>query len=409
MCRVPLYTALAHATLAAAGAAVEIAPYAVQPAAASQRFDGIGAISGGGGETVLLPAYPAAEQAEILDFLFKPDFGAALHILKVEIGGDSLSTDGAEPSHMHTENDAPNFERGYEFWLAKQAKQRSQHILLYGLPWEWPSWVGAGTGNPYENVSRTVLYTTTWVKGAKEAHGLSLDFVGVWNEQICSTEYVLALRAALDTFSAHTKIVAPDRSVKDTNAFVVELHANPALRRATHAVGYHYPNSNPGVQPLPGVLTLWASEDDSSVDPPADAPPTPRPRKMPGGGCLVRTINQNFVQGNITATIVWNLVMARYPQMRWDFTGLVAAIDPIGGHYDVLPPVWAAAHTTQFTRPGWKLLPVGQGSGWLRLGGTYVSPQKLCATRQHIVPSVTTATRMYVPHQYSSLSLAMRT
>ena len=32
-------------------------------------FDGVGAISGGGGETVLLPSYGAAERAEILDFL----------------------------------------------------------------------------------------------------------------------------------------------------------------------------------------------------------------------------------------------------------------------------------------------------------------------------------------------------
>eukprot|EP01052_Picozoa_sp_SAG31_P035192 SAG31_NODE_4214_length_3460_cov_2.941386_3_plen_433_part_00 len=77
--------------------------------------------------------------------------------------------------------------------------------------------------------------------------------------------------------------------------------------------------------------------------------------------------------GNITATIVWNLVMARYPMMRWDYTGLVAATDPFGGHYDVLPPVWAIAHTTQFTAAGWTLLPVGRGSGYLQRGGTFVS------------------------------------
>ena len=59
--------------------------------------------------------------------------------------------------------------------------------------------------------------------------------------------------------------------------------------------------------------------------------------------------------------------------MRWDYTGLVAATDPFGGHYDILPAVWAAAHTTQFTRPGFKILPVGQGSGYLNKGGSFVS------------------------------------
>ena len=69
-----------------------------------------------------------------------------LHILKIEIGGDALSTDGAEPSHMHTETEAPNFGRGYEFWVAKEARERDRRTLLYALPWEWPAWVGEDGG-----------------------------------------------------------------------------------------------------------------------------------------------------------------------------------------------------------------------------------------------------------------------
>ena len=74
-------------------------------------FEGVGAISGGGGESVLLPHYPEQQREEILDYLFKPSYAAALHILKLEIGGDGLSTDGAEPSHQHTEEEVPNFHR----------------------------------------------------------------------------------------------------------------------------------------------------------------------------------------------------------------------------------------------------------------------------------------------------------
>ena len=36
-------------------------------------------------------------------------------------GGDSQSTDGVESSHMHTCDDE-SYERGYEWWLMKQAK-----------------------------------------------------------------------------------------------------------------------------------------------------------------------------------------------------------------------------------------------------------------------------------------------
>jgi hypothetical protein len=61
-------------------------------------FQGIGAISGGGGNSRLLIDYPPGERAQILDYLFSPHFGAALQMLKLEIGGGGFSSDGSEPS-----------------------------------------------------------------------------------------------------------------------------------------------------------------------------------------------------------------------------------------------------------------------------------------------------------------------
>ena len=78
---------------------------AVDGAGTGRTFDGVGAISGGGGNSRLLIDYPEPQRSQILDYLFKPGYGAALQILKVEIGGDTNSTDGAEPSHMHTRGD----------------------------------------------------------------------------------------------------------------------------------------------------------------------------------------------------------------------------------------------------------------------------------------------------------------
>lgn len=54
-------------------------------------------LSGGGATSKLLVNYPEPQRSEILDYLFKPNFGAALQILKVEIGGDAQSTDGMVP------------------------------------------------------------------------------------------------------------------------------------------------------------------------------------------------------------------------------------------------------------------------------------------------------------------------
>src|SRR6185437_14411782 len=131
----------------AAAAGLGSTPVFAQPAVAStitlngggsgRTFDGIGAISGGGGNSRLLVDYANPYQSQILDYLFKPNYGANLQILKVEVGGDTNSTDGSEASFKHTASDL-SYNRGYEWWLMQQAKARNPNIKLYGLDWGAP-------------------------------------------------------------------------------------------------------------------------------------------------------------------------------------------------------------------------------------------------------------------------------
>src|SRR3569833_1604949 len=73
--------------------------------AGGKRFDGVGAVSGGGATSVLLKDYPETQRSQLLDMLFKPKFGASMPALFVEVPGDGNSTQGSEPSHMHARND----------------------------------------------------------------------------------------------------------------------------------------------------------------------------------------------------------------------------------------------------------------------------------------------------------------
>jgi hypothetical protein len=50
-----------------------------------------------------------------------------------QVGGDADATEGAEPSHMHFAGDE-NFNRGYEWWLMKEAKKRNPSIKLFVIP-----------------------------------------------------------------------------------------------------------------------------------------------------------------------------------------------------------------------------------------------------------------------------------
>lgn len=57
--------------------------------------------------------------------------------------------------------------------------QRNPDILLYGLPWAFPGWIGNGTRDPYHNPALTADYIVKWIEGAKQVHNLTIDFVGV--------------------------------------------------------------------------------------------------------------------------------------------------------------------------------------------------------------------------------------
>ena len=140
----------------------------LDPALSSgHRFDGVGGVSGGGGGTRLLLDYDEPGRSEILDYLFKPGYGASLQVLKVEIGCDGDTTQGAEQTHMRTPDDESptRFDRGYENWLMVSTKLLATWlvtivafvlarflILLRGAgrsqeaqPENPPFWIGVGS------------------------------------------------------------------------------------------------------------------------------------------------------------------------------------------------------------------------------------------------------------------------
>src|SRR5205823_11760513 len=111
-----------------------------------RAFLGIGALSAGASSRLLID-YPEPQRSQVLDFLFQPRFGASLQHLTLEIGGDTQSADGTEPSHARTRDEflhpkAEYYQRGYEWWLMRAARQRNREICLDILQWGAPGWIG---------------------------------------------------------------------------------------------------------------------------------------------------------------------------------------------------------------------------------------------------------------------------
>jgi len=345
--------------------------YVIDDSAGIARvFDGIGGLSGGGGTSVLLPAYPEPQRSQILDYLFKPNFGASLHILKVEMGGDAQSTDGAESSHMH-DPWTEDYNRGYEWFLLDEAKKRNPNILTYGLPWAFPQWVScepgtleACTGNAYDRPEQTAGYVVKWVRGAKEVHGHDIDFFGCWNERNYNKTYMEVLRRALDDAGfANTKLIASDGSFEGV---AKDVNSDPDFAKVLWGLGAHYPDMSSGSDAEATGKPLWASEEDSTYN------------NAVGAGCWARVINQNYVRGNMTASINWNLIAAYQKGTNWWRAGLMTAFQPWSGHFGSLSMIWATAHTTQFSAPGTFAYlhngtGAGTGSGLLAKGGSYVT------------------------------------
>jgi len=337
----------------------------LDPRSPGRLFEGLGALSAGASSRLLMD-YPDAQRSRILDFLFKPYFGASLQHLKVEIGGDVNSTDGTEPSHARTraEYEDPKrdyFERGYEWWLMREAKKRNPDIRLDVLQWGAPGWIGGAGDDRTRFFSQdNADFIAAFLRGAKKYHGLNIDYCGIWNETPHDPTWIKRLRETLDREGfKRTEIVAADEVQGNPWQIANEMLADAQLMNAVQVVGVHYPHFKSNAEALQTGKPLWASEDG------------PWRGDWQGAGVLARAFNRNYIEGKMTKTIIWSLITSYYDILPLPNSGPMTAKEPWSGHYEVQPALWAMAHTTQFAHPGWRY--VDGACGLLEGGGSFVT------------------------------------
>jgi hypothetical protein len=329
-------------------------------------FEGIGALSAGA-SSKLLSDYPEESRNQILDLLFKPKFGASLQHIKVEIGGDVNSTDGSEPSHAHTRYEFLNpepvfYQRGYEWMILKEARKRNPSVFLDCLEWGCPGWIGNGIYYSQDNAD----YIVAFLKGAMLYHNLKFDFTGIWNEKKPNYEWIKLLRRTLDNNGLKdVKIIAADFFNWDIAAVMAR---DKELYDAVYALGIHY---NERWDKKPYSSTVIAQNLNKSL---RNSEGGPWKGDWDGFEYLLKLYNMNYIAGKATNVVTWSLVTSYYDNLSLPNSGLMMAKTPWSGYFEIQPALWAVAHTTQFTEPGWRY--VDAACGYLYKGSyvTLISP-----------------------------------
>ena len=270
-----------------------------------RTFDGLGAVSAGASSRLLID-YPEPQRSQILDYLFKPGYGAALQHLKVEIGADVNSTDGSEPSHMRTPADRDPT-RGYEWWLMTEAHRRNPDIILEILPWGAPSWVG--TDSLY--TPKMAEYVAEFIRMAKAQYGLQVAYTGTWNEKVFDIAYVKQLHQRLAADGLSTRIVCCDEYPGEGAgqwAIAGDMLKDPELAGDIDVIGAHYPKEHGEVTTTAAARktgkALWSSEDQPNG---GSGPFVTRDWAV-GGRILAHLYNENYLEGSLTATEIWSPV-----------------------------------------------------------------------------------------------------
>lgn len=337
-------------------------------------FEGLGGVSAGASSELLID-YPDPQKSDILNYLFKPKFGASLHLLKVEIGADKVVV-GSEPSHARTMDELRNpkaeyYQRGYEFWLMNEAKKRNPDMILGALEWTIPAYLTSHWTQ--ENAD----YIIQVIKGAKNYWGIDLDFISPGkNESAISTDWLkdIFMPAMKKAGLEDVQILAPD-DVGHYWEICNEMVKDTVLNDIIDAVGYHYVCGHlPKMNSEGGAATenakkcdasLWASEDWSMID-----------GSWENARILAGIFNKMYIRDRITCMQIWCPFDGYYDNLgEWVSTGLMKADQPWSGYYEVSPAIWVAAHINQFVQPGWRFMDSACGYFQEISGGNYVTLQ----------------------------------
>ena len=315
------------------------------------------------GTSKLLKDYPANQQSDILDFLFKPKFGASLQVVKNEIGADS---NFPAVQSLRTGETRRTLLSQEELTSGLQAKQSSEMQT-----WSTPIKMGYAclVIRRHIKVQLPLSYLDLM-----SANGTPVDFIG---PGINETNYSTSLggfvkntfKPALDAGGYTSKIVIAD-DINTKWSAASAINSDATLKADVFAQSAHYIDSSTSAAQSSG-MPLFNSESDTGM------------MDWSRGIWVARRLQQPCPLENRSMWMYQPALDSVYENIKYQRKGILTANTPWSGYYEIQKDLWLTAQFTQFADVGWKIL--DSGSGAVDADNSYVTFKDSASNNYSIV------------------------
>lgn len=330
-------------------------------------FRGLGAVTGNNSSRLLIDYKTQNPDAywEIMNLLFKPNYGAGLTHIKIEFGSDVNSSSGTEPSIMRSADEVADITRGAGFMFAADALTINPDISIDLLRWGEPKWVTDAFAESTEKAheARYKWYKSA-IDGAYDTYGMKFTHISAdMNEAAkVDTEWIIYLADKLENETderydyGEIKIVASDELGSWNIA--KEMIANEQLRDAVDILAEHYNTwSNDNVKTLNTEYgkEVWYTEGVASTNI-ARLAVTSNGSGLNGTNGALDVCNRvinGYYNGRMTMYEYQPAVAAYYSGAKYFPKSLLNAQNPWSGYYEADCGIWTSAHFTRFIKNGW--------------------------------------------------------
>lgn len=331
-------------------------------------YRGLGVVTGNNSSRLLMDYKTENPDAywEIMNLLFKPDYGAGLTHVKIEFGTDVNSSSGTEPSIMRSVDEEADVTRGAGFMFAADALSINPDITVDLLRWGEPKWVADAFEESTEagHAARYKWYKAA-IDKAYKTYGIKFTHISADANEAdrIDTEWIICFADALEKETdecydyGSIKIVASDEV--GTWKISKEMMENEELRNAVDILGEHYntwADKNAKTLNKEYGKEIWYTEGVASTNIARLAVNSNGSGINGTNGALdvCNRIINGYYNGRMTMYEYQPAVAAYYSGAKYFPKSLLNAQTPWSGYYEADCGIWTSAHFTMFMKNGWR-------------------------------------------------------